>query len=66
VAEVDLFPDQAARAQLEAEIKCVEREVKLRERVYPRWIQGGRMTQTLADREVDLMKAVLARLRGLL
>jgi hypothetical protein len=62
--EPDLFPDQAAAAAPQAEIACVKREIKMRERVYPRWVADGRMTQQLADREIELMKAVLRRLEG--
>lgn len=40
------------------QIKCVEREIDMRKRVYPRLIISGKMTQGQADRELDLMKAV--------
>lgn len=45
-------------------IGCAEREVKMRERVYPRWVAKGRMTQEKADRELALMKAIVAKLKG--
>lgn len=47
------------------EIACVRREVGMRERVYPRWVQLGRMSQTQADKETVAMKAVLTRLERL-
>jgi len=44
-------------------IACAERELRLRVRVYPRWVAAGRMTQALADREIALMCEVIAFLR---
>lgn len=37
---------------------CAEREVRLRERVYPRRVAEGKMTQAQADRETRIMRAV--------
>ena len=42
--------------------RCVEREIKLRERVYPRRVAAGHMGQGLADRELNLMRHVLKTL----
>lgn len=50
---------------LEAQIACVEREVKMRHRVYPRWVEAGRMTQAKADAEIRTMEAVHATLVAL-
>lgn len=50
---------------LQDEIACVEREVKMREQVYPRLVARGSMKQDTADRELVLMKAVLVTLKGL-
>lgn len=41
-------------------IACVEREIRLRERAYPRWVEGGRMSKERADAEIRLMREVLA------
>lgn len=60
-----LFTDDQAPIPLAAQIECVEREIKLRERVYPRWIVGARITQDKADREIATMRAVLATLKGI-
>lgn len=54
----DLFP-----ISLDDQIAAVRREIAMRERVYPRQVGNGRMTQTLADRELALMRAVLDTLR---
>lgn len=45
------------------QIACVRREIALRNKVYPRWIEKGRMHQTQADREIETMIAVLATLQ---
>lgn len=63
-SEADLFgtptPDDVSLAD---QIASVEREIRMRERVYPRWVQSERMTQEKADRELLTMRAVLATLR---
>jgi hypothetical protein len=47
---------------LERQIRCVRREIKKRESVYPRWVGAGRMTPEKAADERDAMEAVLATL----
>ena len=47
------------------QITCVERELGMRRRVYPRWVATGRMTQADADREIATMSAVLDTLRSI-
>lgn len=47
---------------LPEQIVAARREVGLRERVYPRWIAAGKMTQEKADAEIAAMKAILATL----
>lgn len=49
----DLFP-----RTLDEQIACVEREIRMRERNYPRWVENGKLSQEKADREIELMKAV--------
>ena len=39
-------------------IACVEREIGMRERVYPRWVEQKKMLQTTADQELARMRAV--------
>lgn len=50
---------------LEDQIKCAEREVRMRERVYPRWVDQHKMTQANADREIATMKAIVRTLTSL-
>jgi hypothetical protein len=41
-------------------LRCVERELRMRKKVYPRWIAEGRMTQQQAEHEIDCMAAIAA------
>ena len=47
---------------LEALIQCVEREIKYRERVYPRRVAMHTMSPLHADQQLRLMQAVLKNL----
>lgn len=51
--------------QLAEQIEAVEREIAMRRRVYPRWIESGKMTPQKGAREIAAMVAVLATLRGI-
>lgn len=52
----DLFPEDAKRA---GAIKELKRELKMRQRVYPRWVADGRMTKAAADDQIyHLMNAI--------
>lgn len=55
-------PTQLLAPTLDEQITCVEREIAMRERVYPAWVRNGRMTQQKADREVETMRAVASTL----
>lgn len=50
-------------ADLQAQIACVERELRFREHVYPRRIDQHKMTPQQAREQIALMQAVLATLR---
>lgn len=43
---------------LDDQIKCVRRELAMRQRVYPRWVEQSKMKQDAADRELATMQAV--------
>lgn len=47
---------------LDDEIACARRELAMRERVYPRWIQAGRMTPEQSRHEIATMRAIVKRL----
>lgn len=59
----DLFDNQ--HIPLTDQIACVEREIAMREKVYPRRVAANRMTQQTADLQLRQMDAVLATLRHL-
>lgn len=44
-------------------IKCVEREIGMRQRVYPKWVAMKKMSQEKADLEIRTMTAVLDQLK---
>lgn len=48
---------------LAEQIKCVQREIALRERVYPRWVKQSKMKQISSDYELAAMRAVLSTLK---
>lgn len=56
---------EAAPITLDEMIACAEREVRMRKRVYPRWVEHGRMTPQAANRETRTMEAILAELEKL-
>ena len=45
------------------QIACIEREIGIRERIYPRWVDKGKLTQQAANLELERMRAVLDTLR---
>ena len=51
-----------AEINLEMQIQCIERELQMRERVYPNLIVSRRMTQPKAEYELAAMKAVFRTL----
>lgn len=44
-------------------VKELDREVALRQRVYPRWVESGKMKPLEARRRIALLQAVRERLR---
>jgi hypothetical protein len=55
----------SATATLTDQIDCVKREIAMRERVYPTWVDRRRMSQEQMDRELGRMRAVLRTLQAL-
>lgn len=49
---------------IDEQIKCVEREIFMREQVYPGRVTKHKMSQEKADREIAAMTAVLATLKA--
>lgn len=48
---------------IQAQIKCVERELTYRVRVYGRWVAQEKMTLSKSNDEIAAMSAVLETLR---
>ena len=48
---------------LPQQIEEVEREIALRERVYPHQVRTGKMRPSIADYHMERMRAVLATLK---
>lgn len=59
----DLFAEEPV--PLLEQMLCVQREIAMRERVFPRWVASGKMKQHMAEREITVMRAVLETLRGI-
>jgi hypothetical protein len=50
---------------LSDQIKCAERELALRRRVYPNWVEAKRMSGKKAEAEIEAMSAIIDTLRSL-
>jgi len=48
------------------QILLLSREIAMREKVYPKWVEQGRMKQDKAEQEIACMKAVQTTLIGLM
>lgn len=53
---------QVPQVPLTDQITEVRREITMRERIYPRWVETGRLTKAAAERQTDAMRAVMATL----
>lgn len=49
-------------SSLVEQIECVDREIRMREKSYPRWVKKNKLTQRLANLELDRMRSVLESL----
>lgn len=66
MSATDLFPDaKPSPASLDEQIACVEREIRMRCRVYSRAVAEKHMTQAKADHELRCMRGVLDSLQSL-
>lgn len=45
------------------QIAELEREIKIRERVYARWVDTGKLTKRAADLQLDRMRAAVETLK---
>jgi signal recognition particle subunit SEC65 len=56
---------EAAMSNIYEMLRCAEREVKMRKRVYPRWTEQGRMSVVEAAHEIHVMEQIAEHLREL-
>lgn len=61
----DLFPASETPIPLEAQIAEVQRELAMREKVFPRWVDEKKMKPENAARCMNAMRAVLRTLQSL-
>ena len=54
-----ILSDKGIKMILEEQIKIVKREIGYRKRLYPVWVQNGKMTQLEANYQIDGMECVL-------
>lgn len=54
---------QALEIPVAAQIAELERELSLRARVYPRWVEQGRLAQDAADEQIAAMRAAVRSLQ---
>ena len=61
----DDFATLQERFSLAEQIACIDREVRMREMVYPKLIGKGRMSEQAAAHELACMRQVARTLRAL-
>jgi hypothetical protein len=54
-----------AKATLAEQRAEIGRELGIRRNVYPKWVTDGRLSQALADRQIDCMDAAYETLKWL-
>lgn len=47
------------------QLACAQRELRLRQRVYPRWVAEGKMDEVKLQRELSGMEAIVETLAAL-
>ena len=50
---------------LETQLKCAQRELKIRRDVYPAWVRAKRLNPLKAESEIAAMAAIVKTLEGL-
>lgn len=55
-------PQRVPQFSVREMVEEAQREAFMRRRVYPNQVRAGRMTQADADRRIDVMEAIAARL----
>lgn len=55
--------NSAPEVTIQEQVACAEREVRMRARVYPRWVQQGRMSPAKMKAETAAMEAIVKTLK---
>lgn len=50
---------RAVKLPIDDLVRAAERELAMRERLYPQWVKGGRMTQEKADHEIQAQRQIV-------
>ena len=64
----EYYTTQDCAKTMEQMAACAQREYNMRKRVYPRWVEAGKMTAEKAKHEIECMESiwyVLFRLKEL-
>lgn len=46
-------------------LACLKREIAMRKRVYPRWVEAGRLSSAKAADEIAIMEAIMEDYRSM-
>ncbi len=49
---------------MKQQIACVGREIALRERLYPKWVESGKLKPEAAEFELNCMRSILEWLKS--
>ncbi len=57
--QATMFPEATPDdVRLHDKIQEIERELELRRKVYPRWVQAGKISQEQAHRQIIVLEAI--------
>jgi hypothetical protein len=59
----DLFPDSPRGVTLDDQIACAQRELKMRQGVYPRLVNDRKMSPAFAVQQLAAMEAIVVTLK---
>lgn len=60
-----LFQQQPARSKIsiDSQIECAQRELSMRTAVYPKQVRSGKISERLAEQEIQRMDAIISTLK---
>lgn len=54
--------ESTRKISFDDKIRCAQRELALRRRMYPKWVDKGTMEQDKAEWEIEVMEAIVQQL----